>query len=623
MKTSATLNILHFLEKLDPFDKLPTEIVEQLAELVVVRYLAKGETIDEETLSQSAHLYFIRSGAIEQKDSTGGLLARLGENDQFGFTFFQDSSLQSQRYQVYALDSTLLYSIPYETVRKVMSSASTTTDCFDPQAPKRLNSAVNHSQHKENKSLFFRTVKDIASENITSVDYLTPIQDVAERMCSRPKSSCAVVEKSGELVGVITDRDMTMKVVAKGLPLTTPVHQIMTSPVTVIDEDERIIEAISLMLEHNIRSLPVISKGQVCGLLTTTHLVHNHRTQSLFLIEKIRYADSIEALAKLRDEKESIFQALVENGTSSNLQGKIMSMIMDAFTRRIIELTEKVLGPAPCKYAWMVAGSHARNEVHLLSDQDNAIVVEDDKFQEHQLYFAHLAMRVCNALAACGYPLCDGKYMAASPRWCQPLQRWKHYYNKWVSSPEYNQLLNISVFLETRAIYGSYELVEELQDHLNDCIQHNSSFLPCLTRDAINISPPLSIFNNLVVEKGGEHSNTLNIKKYALNLIVDLARIFSLSVGCKLAGTEERFRYAMTHKAISEDACESIIEALRFISQVRFRHQLHAIQNGHIPDNHIAPDQFSSFERKHLKEAFKIIGNLQDVAKLRFVKGNQ
>ncbi|NMT51163.1 putative nucleotidyltransferase substrate binding domain-containing protein, partial [Vibrio parahaemolyticus] len=35
------------------------------------------------------------------------------------------------------------------------------------------------------------------------------------------------------------------------------------------------------------------------------------------------------------------------------------------------------------------------------------------------------------------------------------------------------------------------------------------------------------------------------------------------------------------------------------------------------------PDQFSSFERKHLKEAFKIIGNLQDVAKLRFVKGNQ
>ena len=47
MKTSATLNILHFLEKLDPFDKLPTEIVEQLAELVVVRYLAKGETIDE------------------------------------------------------------------------------------------------------------------------------------------------------------------------------------------------------------------------------------------------------------------------------------------------------------------------------------------------------------------------------------------------------------------------------------------------------------------------------------------------------------------------------------------------------------------------------------------------
>ncbi|MDG2643287.1 putative nucleotidyltransferase substrate binding domain-containing protein, partial [Vibrio parahaemolyticus] len=38
-------------------------------------------------------------------------------------------------------------------------------------------------------------------------------------------------------------------------------------------------------------------------------------------------------------------------------------------------------------------------------------------------------------------------------------------------------------------------------------------------------------------------------------------------------------------------------------------------------DNHIAPDDFSSFERKHLKDAFKIISELQDVAKLKFVKG--
>ncbi|MGM2743235.1 DUF294 nucleotidyltransferase-like domain-containing protein, partial [Bacillus cereus group sp. Bce013] len=87
-----------------------------------------------------------------------------------------------------------------------------------------------------------------------------------------------------------------------------------------------------------------------------------------------------------------------------------MSMIMDAFTRRLLQITEELLGPPPCEYAWVVAGSHARNEVHMLSDQDSALVLADNAKPDDRLYFTHLAMRVCNGLAACGYPLCDGKY---------------------------------------------------------------------------------------------------------------------------------------------------------------------------------------------------------------------
>jgi CBS domain-containing protein len=113
----------------------------------------------------------------------------------------------------------------------------------------------------------------------------------------------------------------------------------------------------------------------------------------------------------------------------------------------------------------------------------------------------------------------------------------------------------------------------------------------------------------------------LNIKKYALNLIIDLARIFSLSAGGSLTGTEERFRYATKHGTLSKDSAENIIGAYRFITQVRFHQQLNAIITNTAPNNHITPDDFSSFERKHLKDAFKIISELQDVAKLKFVKG--
>ncbi|CAG23599.1 DUF294 nucleotidyltransferase-like domain-containing protein [Photobacterium profundum] len=621
MGTSVTPNISDFLSRIDPFDKLPLSLVQAIANSVVIKYLTQGETIEFSALCQRRFLYIIRTGAIEQRTPNGQLRARLGEEDQFGFTFLEPLKNAEDGYQAQAIEDSLLYLLPHQDLIKACLDYPEFADYFASQANIRLNSAVKYTCSKEEKGLFFRTVGEVASENITIVDDSTSIQDVAKTMCGKQRSSCAVVMNKGEIVGMVTDRDMTRNVVAAEIDTNLPISKVMNPSPILIQSDDKVIQAISLMLQFNIRCLPVLKDGKVTGLLTTTHLVHNHKTQSLFLIEKIKYANSINALSSLRDEKQTIFQALVESGVSAEIQGKVMSMIMDAFTRRIIQLTEELLGPPPCDYAWLVAGSHARNEVHMLSDQDSAIVLSDDATDAHKLYFTHLAMRVCNGLAACGYPLCDGKYMAASPKWCQPVSRWKEYYHKWVLNPEYNKLLSISVFLEVRAIHGNSELVDQIQHFMHQCIHKSPKFIPALVRDAIETPPPLGIFNNLVLEKGGENSNTLNIKKYALNLIIDLARIFSLSGDGYLTGTEERFRYAAEKGTLSQGSCDNIIGAFRFITQVRFRHQLNALKMGNEANNHISPDEFSSFERKHLKEAFKIINELQDVAKLRFVKG--
>ncbi|MCZ4372387.1 DUF294 nucleotidyltransferase-like domain-containing protein [Vibrio diazotrophicus] len=621
MGTSITPNIQSFLVKIDPFDRLPSSVVETIANSIKIKYLVEGEVIGFSALCEQRYLYIIRTGAIEQRTPLGELRARLGEEDQFGFTFLQPLAHSEDGYQAEAIEDSLLYLIPHKVLKDVCESHPEFEDYFAAKANIRLSSAINQVARKEDKGLFFRTVGEIASENISIVDVDDSIKDVAREMCGKQRSSCAVVMKNNEIAGLVTDRDMTRSVVAAGIDTDMPISMVMTPNPVLVESSSKVIEAISLMLQYNIRCLPVVNDRKVVGLLTTTHLVHNHRTQSLFLIQKIKYTSSISALAALKEERETIFQALVESGVSAEIQGRVMSTIMDAFTRRIIQLSEDLLGPPPCDYAWIVAGSHARNEVHMLSDQDSALVLSDDVSDEQKAYFMHLAMKVCNGLAACGYPLCDGKYMAATPKWCQPISVWKDYYSKWVSSPEYSKLLSISVFLEVRSIYGNRDYVEQIQQHLHDCIQKSGRFIPALVRDAIETQPPLSIFNSLVLEKGGENTNTLNIKKYALNLIIDLARIFSLSAGGSLTGTEERFRYAAEHGTLSEDSCQNIIGAYRFLIQVRFRHQLNAILSNRVPNNNISPDEFSSFERKHLKDAFKIISELQDVAKLKFLVG--
>src|SRR5690606_20249728 len=130
-----------------------------------------------------------------------------------------------------------------------------------------------------------------------------------------------------------------------GIGIHEPISTVMTQNPQLIQADDKVIQAISIMLQYNIRCLPVVKGNEVVGLLTTSHLVHNHRTQALFLIEKIKYASSVNALAVLNVEKQSIFESLVESGVSAEIQGRVMSMIMDAFTRRLLQINEELLGP--------------------------------------------------------------------------------------------------------------------------------------------------------------------------------------------------------------------------------------------------------------------------------------
>lgn len=80
-------------------------------------------------------------------------------------------------------------------------------------------------------------------------------------MCGEMRSSCAVVKDGNDIVGVITDRDMTTRVVSQGIDTEQPISMVMTTNPQLIHSDATVLEAISLMMQFNIRCLPVV-QGQ-------------------------------------------------------------------------------------------------------------------------------------------------------------------------------------------------------------------------------------------------------------------------------------------------------------------------------------------------------------------------
>ncbi|HHF0547396.1 TPA: putative nucleotidyltransferase substrate binding domain-containing protein [Vibrio alginolyticus] len=617
MTDSLLPNIIQFISQIDPFDKVPKGALRELASSVKITYLSKGDVVDQYSSKNEKSLYIIRTGSIEQRKSDGILRAKLGPEDLFGFTFLGNEVESGKEYKAIAIENSLVYVIPNAALKKLCTSHPECAEHFASQAQVRLKSALDVVWSNKEKGLFIRRVEEVASGRVAIVTAEQSIQSVANEMIDKC-SPCAVVYRDNKIVGLITDRDMTKRVIAKGLSISTPVVEVMSPDPKTIHPDDLVLHAASIMMQHNIRNLPLVRDNNVVGVLTTTHLVQNHRVQAIFLIEKIKYAGSVKALSSFTSERQAIFEALVEGRVSPEIIGKVMTMIMDAYTRRLIQIAIDKLGTPPCDFSWIVAGSHARQEVHMLSDQDSAIVLDDSATDNDRIYFKHLAMIVSNGLNKCNYPLCPGKFMAATPKWCQLLSVWKKYYKKWVANPEYERLLNISVFLEIRTVYGNKDFEQILRDELHSNINANREFLTMLVNDAVKTNPPLGIFNSLVLQKSGENKKTLDVKKYAINLIIDLARIYGLAVECDLTATDERFKAANEKGLLSHDAYKNIINAYQFILSFRFAHQLEALKSGDEPNNHIDPNTFGSFERQHLKDAFRIIADLQEVAKLRF-----
>ncbi|EJE4203780.1 MULTISPECIES: DUF294 nucleotidyltransferase-like domain-containing protein [unclassified Vibrio] len=612
MDSTLLPNVVAFLKTIAPFSQLPDEVLDRIASDADILFWGQQQHIALNDASERS-LYILRSGVIEQRFPNGSLRARLGKNDLFGFNLVQDN------YRIETVESCLVYKFNYELLLAKLANFASIANQFATNANHRLQSRVDNELMEAVKGVYFKSVQEIAHCDVVMVAPSTSIQRVAQQMRDHQGSTCALVLDEGTLVGIVSQRNLSNRVVADAMDVRGPIRDVMTPDPYTLGQDELVLAAVNLMMKHNIQHVPIVDRDhQVVGLVTPKQLVQEHGVQAIYLIEKIRNCDALDALSKLIPLRESVFEAMVEAHMPAQMIGQVLTMIYDAFTSQLLKMAEQVVGKPPCRYAWIVAGSHARAEVHLGSDQDNALVLEDGATETDRIYFQHLAMFVCKGLAACGYSLCNGRFMAATSKWNQPLYIWQQYYRKWANNPEYDMLLNLNVFLEIRLIAGDESLFEQLDQHRHECVTHNPRLMSALVRNLLKERPPLGIFNNLVLQRDASDGKTLNIKKAAIGLLVDIARIYALSKGGEMRSTEERIEFAYEQGLINESSYQDLIGTYRYVTQLRYAHHLNGIREGKGVSNSIYPERFGSFERQHLKDAFRIIGGYQDALKMKF-----
>lgn len=100
------------------------------------------------------------------------------------------------------------------------------------------------------------------------------VTDAAKAMAEKPGGYLLVLEE-GKPVGIVTERDLVNKVIAKEIdPLTIKVSQIMASPLVTIDPDEDLLKASELMRDNAVKKLPVVRNGIIYGIITAEDIAN-------------------------------------------------------------------------------------------------------------------------------------------------------------------------------------------------------------------------------------------------------------------------------------------------------------------------------------------------------------
>lgn len=622
---------IRFLSKIPPFQFLEASLLRQVSESLSMEFYPKGTVILQQDGPASDALRIVKKGVVKiSLRPKGGGDEVVIDYREPGETFGLVSLMgKRQKTTIVSVQDTICYLLPKDRFNELLGTNPSIMEyLLQFHLTKYADMTSREIQGKSlflgssDHVLFTTQVGEICSRGAATVEKGATVQQAAQRMVEEKQSAVIVVDGSGAPEGIVTDTDLRKKVVARAHSVEAPVTSVMSGPVVTVEDHDHCFEVILKMLQHNIHHVAVTREGALMGVITNHDFMLLQGRSPLAFSEDIEQQKTIEALAPVSGKILGIIGVLLREGARAANIIRIISELNDRIVRKVLEIVEAQLGPPPVPFCWLALGSEGRKEQTFRTDQDNAIIFADcdDDAQERAAreYFAQFAALVRDGLALCGFEPCPANYMASNPEWCQPISTWKRYFSNWVSEPTPEAVLKTLIFFDFRPLYGDESLSRTLRDHLVAEIPNHSSFLGFLANMLVQNRPPIGFFGSVVVERGGDHKDELNLKIKGIAPLVDIARLFSLEKGVRYSSTIERIKALRSEHTIVSEYADELEYAFEFITILRIHNQYRQMEAGKPIDNFINLDTLSNLEKQTLKNAFRVIIKVQELVMERY-----
>jgi CBS domain-containing protein len=569
-----------------PFDEMEPAALEFLARHLALGYHARGAVLCGPGSGEVDRLYIVKQGRVRGAGGAADVLLGPGECFPLG-------ALAGRRATVYtyrADSDCFCWELPAERYRELLERSAR----FRRFADRQLSQLVERSQRELRAEAaassldgagMLAPLKSVLKRSAVSCRENSTLGEAIGRMHAERVGSIVAVDASGAPQGIFTHVDL-LKAVASGVALDSAIAAHMTPRPVALEEKATLADAALAMARHGFRHVVVTRDGKLAGVVSERDLFALQRVGLRRTAERIRAAPRLEQLVEAARDIRELLRLLLAQGVDAGPLTAMISALNDTLTRRVIELASQERGLAG-PWCWLALGSEGRMEQTLVTDQDNALIVESGK--ESFLAFAD---QVNRDLDACGFPLCKGEIMARNPRWCLTLDEWRRVFEAWIRQPEPEALMNAAIFFDFRALAGDARLAGELRDAVLPQAKAKPAFLRAMAEAALRARPPLGLLADFSADE-------LDLKLAGTRPFVDAARVFALAAGSAETGTAAR---------LAEAGEPDSVEAFHYIQTLRLRGA----------SNRVPVAELSDIDRRVLKGAFRQAALLQERLRLDY-----
>lgn len=463
-------------------------------------------------------------------------------------------------------------------------------------------------------------VGDLMSHPPVVVRADTGLGDVLDIMVERRLGSVLVSENgaanlSVDQYGIVTERDVMRRLAAdRDGFLARTAGQIMSRPLASVRARAFAYRAIGRMERLGIRHLAVRDeRNTLVGVVSARDMLRLRAGSAIRLDDTIEQAGSASDLAAAWAMLPAVVAALQGEEIDPRSVSEIISEELRSMTRRAAALAERDmaaagLGAPPCGYALLVLGSGGRGESLMAPDQDNAIVFEEgEPGGPEDSWFAELGTRISAMLDAAGIDTCKGGVMAREAGFRGSLDTWFARIEDWLGRSRPQDLLNVDIFYDMRAVHGDLALADRLHRHAGERAAANPVFAKLLG-EQVAPGNPFTLFGGLQLDEG-----RIDLKLNGLFPIVATARTLALRHGISEVNTRARLEALIVRGIGGEQDLRAMLEGQVLLIGLLLDQQARDIHAGIKVSNRV---ELSAMSRDAQSELKALVKRLQGAPQL-------